>query len=217
MPTRRSASRECWLFFCATLMTLAMSWVAMGQETAKGPPRITVQLWIVEVSTDKLRKLGFDWSQISSQQAFKTQSIDSVAALAEATKGLDANEFLGFLKALEKNNLARLHAEPTIATRSGRQASLFIDDHLQLDVTPTVIDDQHVQLQYRIELSAGEGNGSGTASPLSAGSTVLVDVEKLCLVSQTLSSWQEANGKRRQTETLLLVRADVATAEVPPK
>jgi hypothetical protein len=209
MTTHVPASRTCWLFCCASLIAVAISRPAAGADPAAAAPKITVQMWVVEVSTDKLRNLGFDWSQITTRQEFKTPTIDSPAALADSFKVIGAGEFLGFIKALEQNNLARVLAEPTIATVSGRKASLAIGEQLKLDVTPTAIDDKHLQLQYRVEVG---GDSAASSAPLLAGSTVQIEPGKPYLISQTRSSWRAAGGKPRQTETLLLVLAEFVTS-----
>jgi hypothetical protein len=228
MTTSLSASSKCWLFCCAAFAAaVAFPPMGRGQEfveiagrtaaDSSSSKKITVHLWVVEVDTDKLRNLGFGWSQMNSRGEAKTRSVATVADLADASGTSDASHSLVF-KGLEQNNLGRMIAEPTIATLSGRKASLTIGDHLQLDVTPTAIDDKNVQLQYRVEVGAAGGEAAGTTSaPLLAGSTVQVEVGRPCLVSQTRSSWQMADGKRRQTETLLLVRADFLTANAAAK
>jgi len=121
MPTSLPASRTCWLFCCAALAAAAtfplpgrsQEFVEIAARTTASSRKITVQMWVVEVSTDKLRNLGFDWSQITARHETKSQSIDSGAAVAEAVKSIGADQFLGFLRALEKNNLARILAEPS--------------------------------------------------------------------------------------------------------
>lgn len=211
MPTHLPASRTCWLFCCATLaaavafppLGLGQEYVEIAGRTADSSSlkKITVQMWVVEVSTDKLRNLGFDWDVIRSTNK----------------EGILPVEKLEFLKSLEQNNLARMLAEPTIATVSGRKASLAVGEQLKLDVTPTAIDDKHIQLQYRVEVGAAGREGIADATPFVAGSTVQVEAGKPCLVSQTRSSWQTANGKPRQTETLLMVQADLVTPHTREK
>lgn len=226
MPTKLSASRACWLSFCATIfVALASPPLGLGQEYVEiagrtaadlsSSKKITVHLWVVEVDTDKLRNLGFEWSQIKARNETTTRSVSSIGDLADAVSAAgDLRGFQRFLKALEQNNLARTLSQPTITTLSGRPASLAVGE-LQLDVTPTVIDDNRVQLQYRIEV--GRETPPTASTPFIAGSTIEAEAGKPCLVSQTRSSWLAASGKTRQVDTLLFVQADYAVARPSQK
>ena len=200
MPTRLQASRLCWLFLCS----IALSGMALGQDP---PPKITVRLWVVEVETDKLRNLGFDWSQITSNGEIKTTPVVAAGDIAIAGNWkTDARGFRGFLEALEHNSLARTLSEPTIVTLSGRKATLEIGQQTKFEATPTAIENQRVELEYRIEL--GQARELAGSTPLVIGSTVQVEAGQPCLISRTRGNSRSDNGKSRQTETLLLVQAD---------
>jgi Flp pilus assembly secretin CpaC len=197
---------------------LGQEYVEIAGRTAadsSSSKKITVHLWVVELDTDKLRNLGFDWSQIKARGETTAVSVSTIGELGAAVSAVgDLRELQGFLKALEQNNLARTLSQPTITTLSGRQASFAVGP-MELDVTPAVIDGQRVQLQYRIEVSP-EAAPAASARFI-AGSTVQVEAGKPCLVSQTRSSWLAASGKSRQTETLLFVQADCAVARPSQK
>jgi hypothetical protein len=203
MPTSFPASRPCWLFCCATLIAISIVGTAFAQEPQ---PKVTVRMWVVEVEIDKLRNLGFDWSQITSGGKSVTTPVSTAGDVASAFASTNATEFKGFLEALEQNSLARTLAEPTLATLSGRTASLEVGRQTKLEVTPTAIDGQQIELQYRIEL-ANSGESPESAHFVNA-STVQVEAGKPCLISTTRGTSPSANGKSRQTETLLLVQAD---------
>jgi len=218
MPAFLPASRACWLFCCVSLAaSVAFAPQVLGQqyvEVAAPAPaaasssskKITVQLWVIEVETEKLRNLGFAWNQITSSGKWVTTPVSTAGEIANALGTSSATEFRGFLKALEQNSLARTLAEPTLVTLSGREASLQVGEQTKLEVTPTALDDRHVQLTYQIEVGS---EAQATEHPhLINGSTVQVEAGKPCLISHTRSSAQSANGKRRQTEILLLLQAD---------
>jgi hypothetical protein len=218
MPTRLPARRPCWLFCCVTLAAaVAFPPPVLGQKyveiaapattDSSSSKKISVRMWVVELKTDKLRSLGFDLSQITSRGSAVTSPLSTAGDVAIAVTSMkDAAGFEGFLKALEQNNLARTRAEPTIVTLSGRKASLAIGEQLQLEATPTALDDQRVELQYRIEVGS-EAQASQSAHLVTA-STVQVDVGKPCVISHSRGSSRSADGKIRPTETLVLVQAD---------
>jgi pilus assembly protein CpaC len=107
----------------------------INDMTVGGVQKILLHVKVMEVSRTKLRSLGFDWAQISGD-SFVTQSVsrlleqpgtlgNSLGIGSTIRFGVvsDGGEFYGFLEALRENNLAKLMAEPTLTTLSGRPAT----------------------------------------------------------------------------------------------
>ena len=166
-----------------------------------GVQKVLLHVKVLEVSRTKLRNLGFDWAQISST-GFVTQG---VSKLIPATGGVLAQpvplggstirfgitdgseQFYGFLEALKQNNLAKLMAEPTLVTVSGRAASFnsggeipipipqslgvttieYREFGTQIDFVPIVLGNGNVRLEVRAQVTEVDGSlsaavGAGT-------------------------------------------------------
>ena len=85
-------------------------------ERLRGTPgaqQLMLHLKVIELQTTEMRKLGFDFQAVDGVPTDAAPSI----ALAKA----DAID--GLIEALRKDNLARVLAEPTLVTVSGRPAS----------------------------------------------------------------------------------------------
>lgn len=101
-----------------------------------GVQQVLLHVQVMEVSRTKLRALGFDWANFGNTD-FVVQSVaGTIGSFTQAgtaagnggatvTFGLIGpdNSFFGFLEALRDNNLAKILAEPTLVTVSGRPAS----------------------------------------------------------------------------------------------
>ena len=112
--------------------------------TVGGVQQVVLHVKVMEVSRTKLRSLGFDWANISSN-GFVVQGASSLAASGTTGFPLGAstfrfgiadgsNNFQGFLEALERNNLATLLSEPTLTTVSGRPASFNVGGQIPIPV-----------------------------------------------------------------------------------
>ncbi len=118
----------------------------INDMTVGGVQKILLHVKVMEVSRTKLRNLGFDWAQISGG-SYITQS---AARLLEAPGTLgnslsqgatirfgivgDGGSFYGFLEALRENNLAKLMAEPTLTTLSGRPATFNVGGEIPIPI-----------------------------------------------------------------------------------
>lgn len=116
--------------------------------TVGGVQQVVLHVKVMEISRTKLRNLGFDWANISSN-GFVVQGASSLipataAALSQPTPLgtttlrfalTDGTEsFQGFLEALERNSLAQLLSEPTLTTVSGRPASFLVGGQIPIPV-----------------------------------------------------------------------------------
>jgi pilus assembly protein CpaC len=103
------------------------------------PQQILVKIRALEINRSKLRRLGVDWATADGNQG----SVSSVAELLQphAAKHGDAfeigviapgNSFHGILRALEEHNVAKVLAEPSIVTLSGRPAKFHVGGEFPL-------------------------------------------------------------------------------------
>jgi pilus assembly protein CpaC len=107
----------------------------INNMTVGGVQTVLLHVKVLEVSRTKLRRLGLDWTALFSGGYF-VQAVNGLASAAAAATGtvsgagavqlalLNGNTQLGaFLDLLRQHNLAKLLAEPTLVTISGRPAS----------------------------------------------------------------------------------------------
>jgi len=169
--------------------------VANRGAAGKATP-VIIEFTVLEVDVNKLRAVGFDWDLISSGGK---PSPDLACPLS--CKLATGQRLEGFLKALTQYNLAKVLSNPTLTTLSGRPASIAVGDQLKLDVVPIVLGSGRIRVEHRLELSAAK---------LKSDSTSELDPGQVAVVSKVRSEHKDALGKVRETETLVLVRADLA-------
>jgi pilus assembly protein CpaC len=96
-----------------------------------GVHQVLLHVKAMEVSRTKLRNLGFDWRIVTSGGLFVTGVsglIDTATLAMNPAANLrfdilgDNTSFFGVLEALREDNLAKILAEPTLVTTSGRPA-----------------------------------------------------------------------------------------------
>ncbi len=95
-----------------------------------GVQQVLLHVKVMEVSRTKMRAMGFDWS-LTHGADFLVSSVSGLLSGAGTPLGgdtvrfgiVDNNvDFLGVLEALRQNNVAKILAEPTLVTVSGRAA-----------------------------------------------------------------------------------------------
>ncbi|MDH3718330.1 MAG: histidine kinase, partial [Planctomycetota bacterium] len=95
-----------------------------------GVQQVLLHVKVMEVSRTKMRAMGFDWS-ITNGADFLVSSVSGLLSSAGTPGGADTVRFgivdnnvnfLGVLEALRQNNVAKILAEPTLVTVSGRAA-----------------------------------------------------------------------------------------------
>ena len=164
-----------------------------------GAMEVQLRVMICEVQRSKMRELGFDWEWISPSTAPWLRAISNStgafgnrltqaamgggASLASSGQGaanlnfvLQKNGqpmFLGFIRALVTNNLAKIMAEPNLVTLSGQPAYFNVggqvpvltpqgnstigiqyrDFGTNLRFVPTVLGDGRIRLEVRPEVS----------------------------------------------------------------
>lgn len=102
----------------------------INHMTVGGVQTVALHVKVLEVSRTKLREFGVDWS-VLWENGFLIQSVSGLLTPAGAAVGADtlrlglsnSSQVNVVLRLLRQNNLAKLMAEPTLVTISGRPAS----------------------------------------------------------------------------------------------
>jgi pilus assembly protein CpaC len=151
-----------------------------------GVHKILLHVKVLEISRTKLRNLGFDWVQLSAgisqsvsgvlPSLAQGQVISPLMAPGSATirAGIaSGSNFAGFLEALRENDLARLMAEPTLATLDGRPATFNVGGQVpiplqqalgvttvqyrqfgtQIDFVPIILGNGMIRLEVRPDVT----------------------------------------------------------------
>jgi pilus assembly protein CpaC len=159
-----------------------------------GSQKVMLKVKVVEVSRTKLRKLGIDWSALTSN----FNLISNVSGLinpsgtggigtVRASVSSGGDNFNLLIDTLEQNNLAKVLAEPTLTAMSGRPAGFHsggtvpvpINSGLgvqsvqyqpfgtRLDFVPIVLGNGRIRLEVRPEVSdiAGDLRDPVTGAP----------------------------------------------------
>ena len=190
--------------------------------TVGGTQQVMLHVKVMEVSRTKLRDLGFDFADLTSDGSFVVQGvsglIQDVSGGTVTTSGQETfafgivdgnNAFFGVLAALQQNNIAKLLAEPTLVTVSGRPAyfqsggeiPVLIPQGLgnvsvefrpfgtQVDFVPIVLGDGQVRLEVRPRVSEIDRSLSVTlnGSSIPGFRTRQVDTGVVMRVGQTLA------------------------------
>ncbi len=159
-----------------------------------GSQVVAIEVKIYEVSRTKLRNMGVDWRVAGDKFNIVSGFSDVLSSLADTT-GTNGNARFGivndstrldaFVNMLEKRNLAKLMASPTLSAQNGRPAEFlsggeipfqvssgFGNNSIQfrpfgtkLDVVPLVHGEGDLTLEVRAEVSE-------VANDLSAGTGV---------------------------------------------
>ena len=148
-----------------------------------GVQKVLLYVKVLEVSRTKLRTLGFDWAELNGASFITQSSSGLLQAPGILTGNTGAtyrfgivngnNQFFGFLEALRQNDLAKLMAEPTLTTLSGRPASFNVGGQVpiplqqalgvttvqyrqfgtQIDFVPIVLGNGSIRLEVRPEIT----------------------------------------------------------------
>ncbi|MDP7017827.1 MAG: pilus assembly protein N-terminal domain-containing protein, partial [Pirellulaceae bacterium] len=156
-----------------------------------GAQQVLLHVRVMEVSRTKLRKVGFDWAFFNGNDGIVQNAAGLIgdfainpagaASFAQSTMGQNvsfgvvdgAGGFFGFLEALRQDNLAKVLAEPTLTTVSGRPASFNVGGEIpilvpqslgtfsieyreigtRVDFVPIVLANGHIRLDVRPTVS----------------------------------------------------------------
>ena len=117
----------------------------INELQVNGSQNIAIKVKVYEVSRTKLRQVGVDWAYLSPDFQFVTSIADLIQEVS--TGGVDANlgnlsfgvlndgrSFNAFIKALEKNNLAKLLDQPVLVAQNGRPAEFLSGGEVPIQV-----------------------------------------------------------------------------------
>ena len=198
-----------------------------------GVQQVLLEVKVYEVSRSKLRNMGFDWANFNGNEFAVSRGAGILAppeldiaggvtgALEASTDTLrfgivdGANAFFGFLETLRSYNLAKLLAEPSIVTVSGRPAKFLVGGEFPIlipsglgtvsieyktfgtmvDFVPIVLGNGNIRLEVRPTVS--ERDDAGGVNGVPAIRTRFVDTAAEMKAGQTLAL---AGLVQRQTE-----------------
>ncbi len=161
-----------------------------------GVHQVLLHVKAMEVSRTKLRSLGFDWTYIDGESLVSsgvsgllgTVGLGSFTTGPAATVKFDIVDgdttFMGVLEALRQDNLAKILAEPTLVTTSGRPAFFHVGGEVpylvpqglgttaieykeygtRVDFVPIVLGNGRIRLEVRPRVS-----------DIDAGRSIVVD------------------------------------------
>ncbi len=157
----------------------------LNNITVGGVQQIKLHVKVIEVSRTKLRNLGFDFAATNGSD-FLVSSVSGLLAPGSVPGVVSAagdtvrfgivdgnNAFFGFIEALRKDDLAKILAEPTLVTVSGRAANFKVGGEIpilvpqslgtvsieyknygtQVDFVPIVLGNGRIHLEVRPRVS----------------------------------------------------------------
>lgn len=169
--------------------------------TVGGSQQVLLHVRVMEISRTKLRDLGFDFANISGNGDFAFSKISGLLRTASSTGvtstgaehfafGIigENNSFFGLLSAMQRDQILRVLAEPTLSTVSGRPAYFQVGGEIpilipqslgtvsiefkrfgtQVDFVPIVLGNGNVRLEVRPRVSELDNTISVTLN----GSTI---------------------------------------------
>jgi len=180
-----------------------------------GAHQVALHIKVMEVSRTKLRSLGFDWTQRSGANSVVSMAAgvaDAITAAANEGGGMTfgiidgANSFTAMLEAMRRDNLAKILAEPTLVTVSGRPAYFQSGGEIpvitagtassgpntqykkygtEIDFVPIVLGNGKIRLEVRPKIS--EIDNSRSTGGADAFSVRTVDTGVELTAGQTLA------------------------------
>jgi hypothetical protein len=166
--TMNHPASKCWLLLCALCIVLPAAKPVVAAEPAGEPPqRVKIELWLAEISVDKIRKVNFEWESLRTAGATRVDLADVFTSLEKAQGAADflpGEGLTDLLGMLEKYQLAHILAQPTLTTQSGRYAS-FETGPVKLEATPTIKEDGRIHLAYNFQNRRPAPAGNRKASP----------------------------------------------------
>jgi len=180
----------------AVASSLPPNSVVDNRASVTQPTQVLLRVRVVEMSRDVTRQLGVNWSAIGQITPKNVAGAALSAAVPSATfaaayfnKNLNIT---AVIDALAQDNSAHLLAEPDLIAMSGQPADFLVggefpvpvssslgqinvsykDYGVKLSFVPTVIDDDHIQLHVRPEVSALTNAGAVSTGSGSDGITI---------------------------------------------
>ena len=188
----------------------------INNMTVGGCQQVSLHVKIMEVSRTKLRRLGFDWAKITGSNTVMSAAsgllsppssptlvsgVGSIPLAPATTAGNPltgtfafniangSSAFFGVLNAMAEDDLAKILAEPTLTTISGRPASfraggsffivpngqnggppLTVNYGTQINFVPIVLGNGRIRLEVRSTISEPDPSHTRTIPARSDGS-----------------------------------------------
>jgi Flp pilus assembly secretin CpaC len=132
----------------------------MGIENS---PSVSVHISIIEVSLEKLNKLGYTVEKLvpNNSTEIATVGLASSVKRDDLTGGVrpssgfgmikQDDQYFSLLKALDKDGVAKTLTAPTIVTESGREACLHTSDHEPISMKKDVPPQEFKKLKKALE------------------------------------------------------------------
>jgi pilus assembly protein CpaC len=157
--------------------------------TVAAPTQVTLRVQIAEVSRTVSRSLGVNWSALGTIGSIAAlpaltlnANLDPIVCVGTAGTICPSANFNGVINALNSEGLATILAEPTLTAISGETANFLVGGEypipvpqgaqivtieyksygISLDFTPTVLDDNRIDIKVRPEVSQLTNVGAAT-------------------------------------------------------
>lgn len=149
MSNRTQASALRWLFFCATCIS------ALNLRAQEPKQFVVIETWVATIDLPKLHALNFTWDQVGTDGQIRTIKIaDILEGKANNAQILQQPEEL--LNLLRQAGVARVLAEPKVATVSGRTATLEIgrpENAVKIEATPVANAKGQIRMDFKVEIN----------------------------------------------------------------
>jgi pilus assembly protein CpaC len=146
---------------------------ARPRNVVQPAKQILLKVQVFEVSHTLLQKLGFGFKEFQHDDRPGAESGDPATSEAFTLKMVGTKGAAGWLKVLQREGLAKVLAEPTLVTVSGRPASYFVGGEVptpgkpgdkdekpryrrygtEINYVPILLDDDHLSLEIRVLIS----------------------------------------------------------------
>jgi pilus assembly protein CpaC len=153
------------------------------------PNQVNIRVKVVEVNRQVLKSLGVNWRRAGDHISFVTNNPTAVAGVLPSAfldVGFGGASWFtqAFVDALAQESLVKILAEPNLTATNGQPASFLAGGEfpvpvasnttnnvqtitvefkkfgVSLDVTPTIVDPDHLTLRIRSEVSQLSSNGA---------------------------------------------------------
>lgn len=173
--------------------------------------QITLEAKIVAVNADSARDLGiaWQWSELPEKETTSSDSDDKMGGIIRWGVGGYTTRFQGILSALESKGKANILATPRLITLPGKQASIFIGDHIPVVTEKTSSSgstsatteyvDAGIKLEYTPIVSNDDYVTSAVHTEVSSA-TKDAQTQKYVITSRTA----DTNIRMRNGETLVI-------------
>jgi len=149
------------------------------------PNQVSIRVKVAEVDRQVLKQLGLNWSKVGQHLSFSANNAAAAANTVSVALGGASSQILGMLDVLGTEGFLTTLAEPNLTATNGQPASFLAGGEfpvptispgtaggtvissvefkkfgVQLNVTPTIIDAEHLNMVIRTEVSQLSQNGA---------------------------------------------------------